>query len=340
VIDGLRAHGITSRLLVGWATPAGLTLADRMGIDVELYQDGGDQQWQADPGFADWLRPRVAEAELVHAHMFGAWWAAARVVDAGTVLVGSEHNELTWPRGTPVTSLQPGLARLDRFYAHGPGAWRAIVAGGFPPERLRDGISPIGGLDATAREHLPTPRIVFAGRLHPEKGPDLLLSALTQLPNAPPALLLGEGPLRDELLERITAGGIGDRVRLCGWQNGPGSYIAGASVLVVPSREEAWSQTAVLGMALGVPVIGTDVDGLPLTLAGARGIIVPAGDTEALAHAIDAVLAGRRRTDLAAARRYALKFTAARVSAGYARDYRALLSLRRPWQTTRTPDAV
>jgi glycosyltransferase involved in cell wall biosynthesis len=79
-------------------------------------------------------------------------------------------------------------------------------------------------------------------------------------------------------------------------------------------------------MALRVPVIGTDVDGLPDTLADDRGIVVPAGDAVALAQAIGDVLAGRRVTDLAGAHRYALRFSTERVSAEYAAAYRDLVS--------------
>jgi glycosyltransferase involved in cell wall biosynthesis len=101
-------------------------------------------------------------------------------------------------------------------------------------------------------------------------------------------------------------------------------------MLVVPSRDEAWSQAAVLAMALGVPVIGTDVDGLPETLAAARGIVVPPEDADALATAIADVLAGRRQTDLQGARAYARRFSVERVAATYASGYRALLAGTRP----------
>ena len=73
----------------------------------------------------------------------------------------------------------------------------------------------------------------------------------------------------------------------------PGSYIAGASVHVVPSREEAWSQSAVLGLGLGVPVVGTAVEGLPETLGEGRGVLVQPEKPEELAHAIDELLRGR-----------------------------------------------
>lgn len=324
VVRGLEAHGIASRVLVGWASPEGLALAARMGVAVEVYGAGGDQQWQADPHFARWLAPRLEDARLVHAHMFGGWWAASRAVPDGVPLVASEHNDLTWPAGEPLHALRRGLRRVDRLYAHGPGARRAILAAGLDPALIREGISPVADLDGPPLAGLPTPRIVFAGRLHPEKGPDVLLDALALLPDAPSALLLGAGPMRQALARQIRRLGLSGRVRLCGWRNRPSGAIAGAAVLVVPSRDESWSQTAVLGMARGVPVIGTDVDGLPRTLAAGRGIVVPSEDPAALAAAIDDVLANRRATDLLGARRYALRFASERVAAEYASAYAEL----------------
>jgi glycosyltransferase involved in cell wall biosynthesis len=330
VMRALEPVGVSSRLLVGWASADGLDLAARMGVEVEVYGRGGDLQWRADPGFASWLAPRLAGVAVVHAHMFGAWWATARVVGDDTALVASEHNALTWPGGRPAADLRASLLRIDRFYAHGPGARRAILGAGLPPARMQPGVSPVADLDAAPLPGLPSPRIVFAGRLHLEKGPDVLLDALARLPGAPPALLLGSGAMREELEARISRLGLGERARLLGWQERPGRYIAGAAMLVVPSRDESWSQAAVLAMALGVPVIGTDVDGLPDTLAAARGLVVPPEDPDALATAIADVLAGRRQTDLRGARLYARRFSAERVAATYASGYRTLLADTRP----------
>ena len=75
---------------------------------------------------------------------------------------------------------------------------------------------------------------------------------------------------RDDVLERQIGvlrdpGGHTRRVDVC------------ALVHVVPSREEAWSQSAVLGLGLGVPVVGTHVDGLVDTLSQSRGVTVADG---------------------------------------------------------------
>jgi glycosyltransferase involved in cell wall biosynthesis len=63
---------------------------------------------------------------------------------------------------------------------------------------------------------------------------------------------------------------------------------------VVPSREESWSQSAVLALGLGVPVVGTAVDGLARTLGQGRGVLVPPEDPRAHAGALSRVLGGER----------------------------------------------
>jgi NAD(P)-dependent dehydrogenase (short-subunit alcohol dehydrogenase family) len=79
-----------------------------------------------------------------------------------------------------------------------------------------------------------------------------------------------------------------------------------------------------VAMSLGVPVVGTAVEGLPAVLGDGRGVIVAPEDPTALARAIGDVLSGRIRTDLRAARRYARGFSPQAVAARYATAYREL----------------
>ena len=59
--------------------------------------------------------------------------------------------------------------------------------------------------------------------------------------------------------------------------------IAAAGVLVMPSREEAFGSTILDALALGIPVIGTEVGGIPEALSYGGGVTVAAGDSNALA---------------------------------------------------------
>ena len=80
----------------------------------------------------------------------------------------------------------------------------------------------------------------------------------------------------------------------------------------------------ILAMGLGVPVVGTNVDGFPDTLADRRGIMVSPEDPEAPAVALERVLAGRLRPDTAAARVWARQFDAERVATVYEQTYNDL----------------
>lgn len=324
---GLRQHGIhTVKLLAGDATPGGVALAQRYGVDVETFVDPcSDErrglQWRHSADFAEWLAPRLTGADLVHAHMVGAWMACAAVLPAGVALVASEHNALTWPCGDFTEQAAAAAPRIDAFFAHGPAAWEFARSIGLSDTALHDGSSAVEGLDAAPLPGLPSPRLTFTGRLHPEKGSDVLVEALARLQSPVTAYLVGDGPAATQLAELVQALGLNGSVRLVGWSHEPAGYIAGAAVHVVPSRQEAWSQSAVIGLGLGVPVIGSDVEGLPFTLGEGRGILVPPEDPAALAKAIDAVLEGRTRPDPALGLAYAGRFTIAAVSATYARVY-------------------
>jgi glycosyltransferase involved in cell wall biosynthesis len=326
----LADQGVRSRLLIGEATAAGLRQLRAAGVPFELWgEHDGDLQYACEPHFAAWLQPRLVGTDLVHAHMFGGWWAASQAVPPSVPLVASEHNALRWPGPAPISKLRRALERVDAFCAHGPASRATMLQLGIPPTRLVDATSAIEPAVLRPLADLPVPRLVFAGRMHQEKGPDLLLEALSLLRAQVPAYLLGDGPLLPALRRRAVQLGLGPQATFTGWQDQVGSWLAGASVCVVPSRAEAWSQTAVTAMAHRVPVIATSVEGLPLTLADRRGVLVAPEDPAALALAIAAVLDGPGDVDLDAARRYAARFHPDRVATQYSRLYRRLLGTRR-----------
>lgn len=322
-------YGIrTVRLLAAEATPAGVDLARRYGVATEVFSAPAGLQWRASPAFASWLSSRLAGADLVHAHMFGGWWAAAQVLPESTPLVASEHNEMSWPFGAEEATRAEAAAadaapRVDAFMAHGPAAQAFAARIGVSPERLHEGRSAVEGFDARPLRTLRSPRITFTGRMCPDKGPDVLVDALATMRAAPPAYLVGAGPLRASLRSRVRRDGLSRRIALPGWSYHPERYVAGSAVHVVPSREEAWSQSAVIAMGLGVPVVGTAVDGLAHTLGGGRGVLVAPDDPSTLAGAIERVLAGDR-PDPAPGIAYARQFTPSVVARHYAHHYRRL----------------
>jgi len=327
LIRALRGRGVASRLLVGTATVEGLRMLRAAGHEFEVWgRSDDDLQYACNECFAAWLRPRLAGADIVHAHMFGGWWAASEAIAPGVPLVASEHNAIRWPAAPRLAEMRRALERVDVCFAHGP-ASRATLAGlGLPTSRFRPARSPIECPAPAPIAALPRPRLIFAGRLHPEKAPDLLLEALARMRRRVPTYLLGSGPLAGALRRQAARLGLEPTVRMLGWRPRIGSWLTGASACVVPSRHEAWSQTAVTAMAHRVPVIATAVEGLPRTLAERRGVLVEPEDPDALASAIHTVLAGRHSIDLDDAQRYAAGFSPDLVAAHYSRIYRSLMA--------------
>jgi glycosyltransferase involved in cell wall biosynthesis len=327
LIKPLQRRGIRTVVLAGEATPDGVRLFSEAGISLEVWGGEAGMQYACSRGFVEWLRPRLAGADLVHGHMFGAWWAAAEALDQRGVLVASEHNALQWPEAPRLVEMREALRRVEAFFAHGP-ATRAILRRlGFPVSRIHAGRSPIDLPERISRGRRNGARrtILFAGRLHWEKGPDLLIDSFPLLRVPARCTLLGVGPEEAALRRRISELGLDGLVELPGWRQSVGEWIDSADVLVVPSRYESWSQAAVTAMGHGLPVVATNVEGLPGTLADCRGVLVPTEDPRALARAIDDVLTGARRPDIAGGRRYAERFTAERVAHEYAGVYLRVL---------------
>ena len=325
----LRRRGITTTVLAGDAIPAGIELLARYGTPAEAYRVADripscSLQWTPRDDFAEWLAPRLAGADIVHGHMIGAWWAATRAAPGGVPVVGSEHNQLSWPGEDYTPQARSAARRIGLFFTHGPAARAWAVSLGLDDGRLREGRSSVEGLSARPLPGLPSPRLTFAGRFRADKAPDVLVEALALLDRPPPAYLIGDGPLREEVAGLVRARGLESVVRLPGWSYEPGAFVAGATVHVVPSREESWSQSAVMALGLGVPVVGTAVDGLAVTLAEGRGILVPPADPRSLADALSRVLAGQR-PDPDPGLVYARQFTPEAAAEVYYRAYAELL---------------
>lgn len=137
------------------------------------------------------------------------------------------------------------------------------------------------------------PHLVAIGRLAGQKGLGLLVEALALAAPRHPGLtltLVGDGPLRPALESRIAALGIGSRVTLTGWQDEAGvrAALAASQALILPSFAEGLPVVIMEAMAAARPVIATAIAGIPeLVLPGRTGWLVPAGDAQALAGAID-----------------------------------------------------
>jgi glycosyltransferase involved in cell wall biosynthesis len=146
----------------------------------------------------------------------------------------------------------------------------------------------------------------------PDKGHDVLLGGLATAMDLPwrcacVGSLLRDAPFADGVRRRARAGGLGDRVRFPGPCTGApldGAYAA-ADLLVLASHAETYGMVVTEALARGLPVLATEVGGVPEALGhgadGTRpGLLVAPGDSAALgaglrAWLVDAELRGRLR---------------------------------------------
>lgn len=138
--------------------------------------------------------------------------------------------------------------------------------------------------------------LVAAGRLRPQKDFSTLLHAFSQVRARRPArlLILGEGPERARLEALVRQLDITADVSLPGSTSNPYMYMSRATAFVLSSRWEGLPTVLIEALSCGVPVIATDCPSGPREILadGLYGALVPVGDVNALASAMDAALDG------------------------------------------------
>ncbi len=211
------------------------------------------------------------------------------------------------------------------------GNTRAIVdyaiAKGWPSERIIylpnfvPDSAAAGGRASAGR----VPLALALGRLHPNKGFELLLEALAATREVT-LWIAGDGPLRPRLERLATRLGIVGRVRFLGWREDVPRLLAAADLLVCPSLHEPLGNVVIEAWSAGLPVVATASDGpAGLIRNGESGILVPlpgspGGGPRALAQAIERVCADpalRAKLGKAGRRVYEAEFTEPIVVAGY-----------------------
>jgi glycosyltransferase involved in cell wall biosynthesis len=249
------------------------------------------------------LRRATADADLVHAHGLRAGLvAAATRARSGRPLVLTLHNAL--PEGAG--ALRRVLRLIERATIRGADVVLA-ASGDLAENAWRQGARDVRVAPVSAPP-LPMPTrpaaevraelgvadgralVVAVGRLHPQKGYDVLLEAAARWadgPRPPLVAVAGDGPLHDELAARVAAERL--PVVLLGRRSDVADLLAAADLAVLPSRWEARSLTAQEALRAGTPLVATRTGGLP-ELLGDGALLVPVGDAAALADAVTGLL--------------------------------------------------
>ena len=193
--------------------------------------------------------------------------------------------------------------KIDRIIAPSEFMRKKLLEGGFPPDKVThmqnfagDEVlkGALSGGDNTDRDN---PYLLFFGRLSREKGIDVLVDAFTRaIPNLPENLRLviaGDGPERAAIEEKLAGMAHEDaaRIELVGFQVGEDMrrYAERASLAIASSRcRENMPYSIVEAFALGTPVVGTRIGGIPeMVREGETGFVCEPDDAESMASAME-----------------------------------------------------
>ncbi len=296
-----------------------------LGVPVEVLDETDDEL--AIRELAAWLRRE--EIDLVHAHMFRAEVIGTRAaVAAGTgVIVATVHSSrVRSPEDVRLlASLTPSMDRLivpsdaiaRKVRAEGrDGARFAVVPNGIDLSRFTGPVRPC----ALRGEFISpsAPLLGVVARLEPEKGHRFLIDAMPAVLRAAPETwlaVIGEGSEAGALRSQAASLGVAvaRKIVFTGRRDDVSALTADLTIAVLPSLREAQGISLLEAMARRVPVVASDVGGIPEVVTdGVDGLLVPPGDPPALANAIVDLLRDpdlRRRLGEAGRRTVADRFS-------------------------------
>ncbi|HEX3706253.1 MAG TPA: glycosyltransferase family 4 protein [Mycobacteriales bacterium] len=212
-------------------------------------------------------------------------WHNAPLVTGAARVAHAAASRYVARRATLVLGASEDLTELARRYGADEARTTFVVAPALAPaSRSREEVRAELGIGSR-------PMVLAVGRLQAQKRLDVLVAAAARWAGqsaGPVVAIAGSGP--DEAMLRSMAAERDAPVVLLGARDDVADLLSAADVVALPSAWEARSLVAQEALRAGVPLVTTPVGGLP-DLIGDAGILVPAGDSDALGEAIDRVLA-------------------------------------------------
>ncbi|HNW60206.1 MAG TPA: glycosyltransferase family 4 protein [bacterium] len=322
-------------------------IAAQAGLPVTTFSSASPYDRATIARIRAWIA--AAQPDLIHSHGYKAdvvAWAAARRL--GIPLVSTCHPWLDTGRDRRAAFYalvdKLVLLRFDRVIAVSEEV-RSQCRVGFLRQRsipvIANGVALPPPLPQDWQRSMPhqlgcSPAALILGcvaRLAPEKGHLHLLQAFAgltrRLPRPLELLLIGDGPERPSLQQRCRELGIAGQVHFLGHRAEVPSLLPELDLFILPSLGEGVPLALLEAMAAGLPAIATAVGGVPEVLdSGRAGLLVPPGDSAALAAAIESLAtdAALRRTLGQCGRdRIVAAYSRAAMCARYEKEYAPLI---------------
>ncbi|MEQ6289669.1 glycosyltransferase family 4 protein [Vogesella sp. GCM10023246] len=175
-----------------------------------------------------------------------------------------------------------------------------LIDAGIPDERVSTvytGVDPeqlkVDG-EPSLRHELGLPDsaklVLTVAIMRTEKGHRLTIQAAPRILAACPDtyfIFAGDGPLFDELKGQVAAAGLADRILFLGLRRDIANVLASCDLFLLPTEQEALGTAFIEAMAMGLPVIGTNVDGVPEVVHdNVNGLLIKPSDPQSLGDAV------------------------------------------------------
>ncbi len=292
---------------------------------------------------------RQEGVDLIHAHQYTPFFygLTARLLYRRPPVLFMEHGRAfpDYPRRKRMLANRLLLERRDRVVGVGEGVRQALIRNeGIPAGRVEvvyNGIDvdafakEVHDRDAVRRELAVAADdfvVLLVARLDPLKDLATAVRTVERVARQHARfrlLLVGEGPERGLVEGLVREKTLQEHVRLLGLRRDLAQLYAAADLFLLTSVSEGIPVTVLEAMAAGLPVVATNVGGLPEIIEdGHTGLLTSAGDDAALAERIVQLLkdaASRERLADAGRAHVRAHFTEAQMHAGYERLYREML---------------
>ena len=316
--------------------------AQAAGIDVAAIPYRGDLDWRATKRIREILTRHRVDLVHVHSRRGADIWGglAARKLGLPCVLSRRVDNrERAW-----VVAAKYWL--YDHVIAISEGIRDVLIADGLPPAKVscvRSAVDwerfqqPADKAGLLSRFDLPEDATVIgiAAQLIPRKGHDVLLEALPDLVGRWPnlqVLVMGKGPSESAIREQIRALDLSGHVQLVGFVEDLEHVLPSLDFLVHPARTEGLGVVLLQAASAGIAVIACDAGGMPEAVMDQEtGLLVPPGDVDALATAIERLLSEPERAEAFGAKgreRMLASFSTSAMAQGNMNVYRAVMAAR------------